>query len=110
MGAVVLDEGQELIPGALFGQDLEDIGEAWVERRACVGGQASEEGGWPMTQGQGLFPAWIWCLTAHHSGNLLAVLVQTRTSFPHIRSCLCSLQPRGTLQDRKAKTHSPTWW
>lgn len=31
VGAVVLDEGQQLLPAALLGQDLEDVGEAWTE-------------------------------------------------------------------------------
>lgn len=31
VGAVVLDEGQQLLPTALPGQDLEDVGEACTE-------------------------------------------------------------------------------
>lgn len=31
VGAVVLDEGEQLLPAALPGQDLEDVGEAWTE-------------------------------------------------------------------------------
>lgn len=31
VGAIVLDEGQQLLPTALPGQDLEDVGEACTE-------------------------------------------------------------------------------
>lgn len=31
VGAVVLDEGQQLLPAALLRQDLEDVGEAWTK-------------------------------------------------------------------------------
>ena len=31
--AVELDEGQQLLPTALLGQDLEDVGEAWTEEQ-----------------------------------------------------------------------------
>lgn len=31
VGAVVLDEGQQLLPATLLTQDLEDVGEAWTD-------------------------------------------------------------------------------
>lgn len=37
VGAVVLDEGQQLLPTALLGQDLEDVGEAWTEKEHMEG-------------------------------------------------------------------------
>lgn len=35
--AIVLDEGQQLLPAALLGQDLEDTGEAWIEEEHVEG-------------------------------------------------------------------------
>lgn len=44
----MLDEGQQLLPAALFGQDLEDVGEAWDRGGACGGGQSWEAGAQQM--------------------------------------------------------------
>ena len=33
----MLDEGQQLLPTALLGQDLEDVGEAWTEEEQVEG-------------------------------------------------------------------------
>lgn len=37
VGAVVLDEGQQLLPAALLAQDLEHVGEAWTEEEQGKG-------------------------------------------------------------------------
>ena len=36
----MLDEGQQLLPTALLGQDLEDVGEAWTEEEQVEGVRA----------------------------------------------------------------------
>lgn len=60
VGAVVLDEGQKLLPTALLGQDLEDVGEAWTEKEHMEGVRLGRGGGGQIISGKGLFPEWIW--------------------------------------------------
>lgn len=50
--AIVLDEGEQLLPAALLAQDLEHVGEAWTGRSM---GRRSESRGWwlAISKGQG---------------------------------------------------------
>lgn len=55
MGAVVLDEGQQLLPAALLGQDLEDIGEAWTKEGCREGVRCGRQAAGQLQAAKGSF-------------------------------------------------------
>lgn len=79
----MLDEGQQLLPAALFGQDLEDVGEAWTEEEHVevvrVGRLAPSK-----------WQARIWYLVPHHNFGQMCIvslpyLAKTALSGGHTR-------------------------
>lgn len=100
VGAVVLDEGQQLLPAALLAQDLEDVGEAWTEEEQVQGVRAGR-------LAPGRWQARIWHLVLHHSlGQTctasLPYLAKTALSGGHMRGT-----PGGSQQHRRDRSWRP---
>lgn len=94
--AVVLDEGQQLLPTALPGQDLEDVGEAWTEQEHREGVRSGRSK-WPgalssldlvSPQDQ---PGGCWGLKGH--SNLLSLTQQRLLSLVDTQDTTTEREP-----------------
>lgn len=86
VGAVVLEEGQQLLPTALLGQDLKDVGEAWTEEEHAMEVSPGRQVAAKLS-GRGLFQPGFGALSL----TTVAALVQMCTAFPHLPGKGCSL-------------------